>query len=178
MRKEIRRMALCGMMVALGVAAMLLGGVIPLATFCCPALAGLVLVPVLAEAGKKWTLCAYAAIAALSLMLSPDKESALLFAFLGYYPALKPVLDRLKRPLPRMAAKLAVFNLAAGAMLLSAAFVFNMQAILREYAAMGRLGIAVFIVLANLTLLIYDRLLGMMCVIYIRKLRPKLMRGA
>ena len=178
MRKESRRMALCGMMVALGVAAMLLGGVIPLATFCCPALAGLVLVPVLAEAGKKWTLCAYAAIAALSLMLSPDKESALLFAFLGYYPALKPALDGLKRRPLRILVKLAIFNLAAGAMMLCIAFVFNLQAILQEYAAMGAAGIAAFVVLANVTMLLYDRLLQIAAVLYIRKLRPKLMRGA
>ena len=43
MNRESRRIALCGVMVALGAAVMLLGGVIPLATFCCPALAGFAL---------------------------------------------------------------------------------------------------------------------------------------
>ena len=84
MRRKSRRMALCGIMVALAIVIMLMGGVIPLATFCCPVLASLTLIPVLMESGKKWTLMAYAATAALGLMLSPDKESALLFAFLGY----------------------------------------------------------------------------------------------
>ena len=76
MRNNSRRMALCGMMAALAVTIMLLGGVIPLATFCCPALAGLALIPVLMEAGKKWTLMVYAAAAVLSLLLGPDKEAA------------------------------------------------------------------------------------------------------
>ena len=177
MGKKSRRMALCGMMAALAVVVMLLGGVIPLATFCCPMFASLALLPILAESGRKWTVMTYAAVAALSLMLCPDKEAALLFAFLGYYPAIKPALDRIgKKPL-RIAAKLGVFNLAAGSMLLLIAFVLNMQAIVAEYAAMGVIGGAAFAVLANVTMLMYDRMLLIMYVIYIRKLRPTLMGG-
>jgi len=177
MGKKSRRMALCGMMAALAVVVMLLGGVIPLATFCCPMIASLALLPILAEAGRKWTLMAYAAVAALSLMLCPDKEAALLFAFLGYYPALKPLLDGIKsRPL-RIAAKLSVFNLAAGLMLLLIAFVLNMQAIVAEYAAMGIIGGIAFALLANVCMLMYDRMLLVMYVVYVRKLRPMLMGG-
>lgn len=174
MKNQSRRMALAGMMVALGTAAMLLGGVIPMATFCCPAIAGLALLPVVVECGRKWTVAAYAAVAALSLMLSPDKESALLFAFLGYYPALKTVIDRIPRAIPRLLAKLAVFNLAAGAMMLMVTFVLDMQAIVQEYAEMTRGMLIAFVLLANLTLLIYDRMLAVMSVVYVRKLRPKL----
>lgn len=177
MGKKSKRMALCGMMAALAVTVMLLGGVIPLATFCCPMFASLALLPILVEAGRKWTLMTYVAVAALGLMMCPDKEAALLFAFMGYYPALKPVLDRIaKKPL-RVAAKLGVFNIAAGAMLLVIAFVLNMQAIMAEYAAMGVVGGIVFAALANITMLMYDRMLLIMVVIYLRKLRPTLMGG-
>lgn len=171
MRNNSRRMALCGMMAALAVTIMLLGGVIPLATFCCPALAGLALIPVLIEAGKKWTLMVYAAAAVLSLLLGPDKEAALLFAFLGYYPALKPTLDGVKNPALRIAAKLGIFNLAAAAMMLMIAFVLNMQAIVAEYAAMGVAGCIAFVILANVTMLLYDRLLLIAAFVYIRKFR-------
>ena len=173
MRKESRRMALCGMMVALGTTVMLMGGVIPLATFCCPVIASLMLVPVLVEWGKRWSLAAYAAIALLSLMLSPDKEAALLFAFLGYYPAIKPQLDRIGRTPLRIAAKLGIFNLAVASMMLVIAFVLNMQAIVAEYAAMGTIGIAAFIVLANITMLAYDRMVLLTTIVYIRKFRKK-----
>lgn len=174
MRKESRRMALCGMMVALGMTVMLMGSVIPLATFCCPVLASLALVPVLVEWGKKWALAAYAAIAALSLLLSPEKESALLFAFLGYYPAIKPTLDRIRKAPVRIAAKLGIFNTAAAAMMLVIAFVLNMQAIVAEYAAMGTFGIAAFVVLANITMLAYDRMVLITAIVYIRKFRKNL----
>ena len=177
MKKRSRTMALCGMMCALGVTVMLMGGVIPLATFCCPALAGLVLLPVLAECGKKLTLGCYIAVAALSLMLCTDKEAALVFAFLGYYPVLKLSIDKIRSRLLRIAAKLGVFNLAAGAMLLSIAFVLRMDAIMAEYAAMGVIGGIAFAVLSNITMLMYDRMLVVMAVVYIRKLRPALMGG-
>lgn len=177
MRKESRRMALCGMMVALGMTVMLMGSVIPLATFCCPVIASLALVPVLVEWGKKWSMAAYAAIALLSLMISPDKESALLFAFLGYYPAVKPQLDRIKKTPLRIAAKLGIFNLAAAAMMLVIAFVLNMQAIVAEYAAMGTFGIAAFIVLANITMLAYDRMVLLTAIVYIRKFRKNITKG-
>ena len=79
-----KRIALCGVLCALGVVLMMLGGLFPLATFCSPALAALVLIPIMIETGRRMALGAYVAIAALSLLLAPDKESALLFAFLGY----------------------------------------------------------------------------------------------
>ena len=41
-----RKIALTGMMCALAAVLMALGGVIPLATFCCPMIAGLTLIPV------------------------------------------------------------------------------------------------------------------------------------
>lgn len=177
MGKKARRMALCGMMVALAMVVMLMGGVIPLATFCCPVLASLALIPILMEYGKKWTLMAYAAVAALGLMLSPDKESALLFAFLGYYPAVKPTLDKIKPKLLGSLTKLGIFNLAAGAMLLTIAFVLRLDAVMAEYAAMGKVGIIIFALLANFTMLMYDRMLLVMAVVYVKKFRPMLMGG-
>ena len=70
MKSESRRIALCSMMVALGVIVMMLGGVIPVMTFCSPAIAGLTLLPVLSEYGKKWALAAWAAISAQFSSLS------------------------------------------------------------------------------------------------------------
>ena len=178
MKEKSRRMALCGVMAALGVVIMLLGGVIPLSTFCCPALAGLVLLPVIAECGRRMALGVYAVIAVLGVLMGPDKESALLFAFLGYYPVLKVRLDGMKhRPL-RLLAKLAVFNLAAGAALLAVAYLLGMDAVLAEYQELGRIGAIAFAVLANVTMLLYDRLLPIAQMVYLKKLRPRLTHGA
>ena len=174
--KKSRKMALTGMLCALAVVIMMLGGVIPLATFCCPALAGLMLIPVFVECGEKLSWCAYAAIAALSLILCPDKEAALLFAFIGYYPILRWRLDQLRSRLLRVVAKLGVFNLAVLAMYALSILVLQMDQILREYQEMGLALTVACLLVGNVTLLLYDRLIAIMTALYVNRLRGRLMK--
>lgn len=174
--KNSRKIALTGMLCALAAVFMMLGGTIPLATFCCPALAGLMLVPVFVECGEKLSWCAYAAIAALSLMLCPDKEAALLFVFLGYYPILRWRLEQIRAGALRVIAKLGVFNLAVGLTYLLLIFLLRMDRLLQEYREMGFILTAACLVLGNITLLVYDKLLAVMTALYVYKLRDKLMK--
>lgn len=176
MNKATRRVAVSGMMVALAVAILLMGGVIPAATFAGPAAAGLLLIPVFAEGGQKFALGAWIAVSALSLILCPDKEAALLFAFLGWYPAMKWRLEA-KLPGPKgIPVKLLLWNLCAGVMAAMIFYVFRMDQVIAEYREMGRAMLIAFILLANVTLLIYDRLLGIVAVLYLKKLRPKVFK--
>ncbi len=168
-----KRIALCGVLCALGVVLMMLGGLFPLATFCSPALAAIALIPILAETDRRMAFGAYAAISVLSLLLAPDKESALLFAFLGYYPILKPSIDRIRAKGVRILVKLALFDCAAGAMLVCVTYLFGMAQILAEYREMGRAMLIVFILLANVTMLLFDRLISVITILYIRKFRTK-----
>lgn len=171
--RQSRKLALTGMLCALAVCVMMLGNLIPLATFCCPALAGLMLIPVFVECGEKASLCAYVVIALLSLILSPDKESALLFLFLGYYPVLRWRVSQIRSALLRVLAKLAAVNLAAALTYLCGVYAFGLSQIAAEYRAMGlTLGIAT-LVIANVTMLIYDRLLVIMTGVYVNRLRKK-----
>ena len=174
--KKSRKMALTGMLCALAVVIMMLGGVIPLATFCCPALAGLMLIPVFVECGEKLSWCAYAAIAALSLILCPDKEAALLLAFIGYYPILRWRLDQLRSRLLRVVAKLGVFNLAVLAMYALSILVLQMDQILREYQEMGLALTVACLLVGNVTLLLYDRLIAIMTALYVNRLLGRLMK--
>ena len=174
--KKSRKMALTGMLCALAVVIMMLGGVIPLATFCCPALAGLMLIPGFVECGEKLSWCAYAAIAALSLILCPDKEAALLLAFIGYYPILRWRLDQLRSSLLRVVAKLGVFNLAVLAMYALSILVLQMDQILREYQEMGLALTIACLLVGNVTLLLYDRLIAIMTALYVNRLRGRLMK--
>jgi len=177
MNKQTRRIAVSGMMVALATAILLMGGVIPAATFAGPALAGLLLIPVLAEGGRRMALGAWLAISALSLMLCADKEAALLFAFLGWYPAIKWTLESKLPGWKSLPVKLLLWNACAGAMAALIFFVFRMDQVITEYREMSRAMLVVFILLANVTLVLYDRLLNIMAVVYLKKLRPKLFKG-
>ena len=174
--KRTKKMALAGMLCALAVVVMLLGGVIPLATFVCPAVAGLMLIPIFVECGEKFCYGAYVAVAALALILCADKEAALVFAFLGYYPALRWRIEQIRSMALRVIVRLAVFNISIGIMYALIIWVFQMQAIIKEMQEMGIVLNAVTLLIGNVTLLMYDRVLKVFTSIYIHKLRDKLIK--
>ena len=178
MNRSSRKIAVSGMMVALGTAVMLLGGVIPIATFTCPALAGLALIPLVFDCGKTYALSAYGAIALLSIMLCPDKEAALLFAFLGYYPALKWDIDaRIRRAWPRRLVKLLIWNVAIGAMYALGFFVLRRDQIMAGYRDATLAMTALMLLLGNITLALYDVVLVRFSMLYLGRLRGKLFKG-
>ena len=178
MNQSSRKIAESGMMVALGTAVMLLGGVIPIATFTCPAIVGLALLPLVFDCGKTYALSAYGAIALLSLMLCPDKEAALLFTFLGYYPVVKWTLDgRLKSPWLRRLAKLLLWNIAIAAMYALVFFVLRLDAIMADYRDATIAMTALMLLLGNVTLALYDIVLVRFSILYLGRLRGKLFKG-
>ena len=73
--------------------------------------------------------------------------------------------------------KLLLWNACAGAMMALVFFVLRMDQVVAEYREMGRVMLVAFILLANVTMVLYDRLLSIMLVVYVRKLRPKLFKG-
>ena len=173
---KTKKIALTGLLCALGVVFMMMGGMIPLATFCCPALAGLVLIPGFVECGEKISWGAWFVISVLSLLLSPDKESALLFCFIGYYPIVRWRLEQIRGVVWRILSKLVIFNIAIGVMYALCIFVFRMDAILAEYKEAGIILTAVTLALGNVTLLLYDRLLKVGTALYVNKFRGKLLK--
>ena len=90
-----REMAFGGMMAALAVVVMCLGGLVPVATFVCPIICMLILKLVSHLCGNRIGWIWYAVVAILSLLMGPDKEAAAVFLFLGYYPLVKGKLEKL-----------------------------------------------------------------------------------
>lgn len=86
MRQQTRELALASVLGALAVLFLFLGGVLPLALYACPLLASACLLPVREECRASYQWCCFFAAAILGLLLGPDKESALLFCFLGLLP--------------------------------------------------------------------------------------------
>lgn len=150
-------MALGGVMAALAVVVMCLGGMIPAATFVCPMLCMMLLTVVLRRCGSRIGWAWYGAVAILSLLTSPDKEAAAVFTFLGYYPILKPKLDAL--PLGWL-WKLLYFNVDILAMYWLLLNIFAMTEIVEDFAEMGRIMTAVMLLMGNVTFLLLDRLLA------------------
>lgn len=107
-----RPLALCGLLSALAAALLILGGVLPGMVFCAPILAMGVLLPVLEEWGPKAAGTSYAAVSILALLLAPDRETAFVYLFFGWYPILRPKIAALPSRLLRLLARLAVCNIA------------------------------------------------------------------
>ena len=147
-------MALGGMMTALSVVIMSLGSLIPLNTYLCPVLCILVNRIVLERCGKRIGWCDYLAVMILSLLLAPDREAALVYAFLGYYPMVRPWFQRLG-PVA-LAAKLVFFTLAGAASYGVLLLVMGTGAAMTD----GWLLTVVTILLWDLLFLLVDRLLG------------------
>ena len=172
-RIQSGKMAFCGMFVALSVALMLSGGLIPIATYCAPMFCALLLLPILIEYGKKDAWTAYAAVCLITLILGIDKEAAFFYLFIGHYPLLKWEIERCKNKKCILAIKLIVFNFSIAAMYLLLGYVLGMDAIMAEFYEMNTLLLVLFAVMLNLCLLLYDRLIFPMMLLYDRKFRSK-----
>lgn len=173
-RAKTSKLALCGVLAALAVALMFLGGTVPFASIACPVLASVVLLPVYAELGGKWGLLWYCAVAALALIIAPDKEAALLFVVFGYYPVLHKLFGRLCCRALKWMAKLLYLNAATVGAYLLMLYVFRMEAVVRDFAEMQRIMLGAVLLMANLTFVIYDLLLDRLEIFYHVRLRPKL----
>lgn len=169
-QRQSRRTALCGLLAALSVVILLLGGIIPLATFACPVLAMICLLPVVIAYGGGTSLLVYAAVSILALLLCADKELACLYLFLGWYPTLRPRLARLSRPL-QLAVKCGLFSLSMVVMYTLLLHLFQMEALLEEFQTYSTIALTGLLLFGNITFLVFDRALGILSIVFQRKLR-------
>ena len=168
---------MAGVFSALALIFMLAGGIIPIATFMAPALAGLCLIPVSHETGYKTGLLAYLAVSILALIMVPDREMSLFFLFLlGYYPILLPWIARLKNGLFRFLLKLALFNGSVACIYGLLLLVFASPGLLAEFSSYAPWFWLVLLAMGNITFLLYDNLTIKLWIIYLRKIRKRFFR--
>ncbi len=156
MRKETKAIALGGMLGAVAMVIMCLGGLIPVSTYICPVMCMLILQMVLNLCGRKIAWAWYIMVSFLSLLLGPDKEAAALLVLLGYYPIIKPKMDRL--PL-KILWKLVLFNAVTVFMYTAVVALLGLEAIIVEHNFLGYASLALMILLGNATFFLLDKLL-------------------
>ena len=156
-RSSPKQIALGGVLAALAVVVMSFGGLIPLATYVSLMLCMMILKLVCLTCGRRIGWAWYGAVAILSLLLSADKEAAAVFAFLGYYPIVKPRLDQLKFSI---LWKLLLFNAATVLMYTLLMTVFGMATLAAELREMGIALLILTLALGNVTFLLLDRILS------------------
>jgi hypothetical protein len=171
MKEATKELALCGMMCTLGVVILGLGGLLPLTVYVCPILASLVLLPVHEQCRRSYAWCCYAAIGLLGLILGPDKEAALLFCFLGYYPLLKPRLDTIRPGVLQWVCKLALAAVAVTAAYAILLYVLCVPQVIQELSAIGHWMLWLLVALGLVLFVIYDLVLGRLTKFYLRRKR-------
>lgn len=163
------------MMAALSTAVLFLTGAIPTMTIALPAVAGCLLIPVVAELGKGWGLGTFLVCGVLSFLLTPDREAAALYLFFfGYYPVLMPVLERIPQRVLRWGAKLLLYNAAVLLEALFAAYVLGIP--LEGMEMLGKAGPVLLLLLANVLFVLYDLVLKRLVALYLYKLHGRVRR--
>lgn len=147
------RMALGGVLAALALCIMWLGGLLIVATYVSPMLCMLILQVVFQRCGKRTAWAWYAAVAILSLLLVSDQEAAWVFVFLGYYPIVKPALET--RPLPRL-HKAVMFNASILVLYWLLLHVMGLQELSQEFSSMQTGLLILLLVMGNVTFFLTD----------------------
>ena len=127
-----------GVFAALAVVIMTLGGMIPVATYVIPVLCAILLNVILHTCGKRFAWAWYGAVAILGLLLGPDKEAAAVFLVIGYYPILKPLIDKMRA---KWFVKGLFFNVAILAMYQVLIRFMGLNALSSEFDGIGTIGI-------------------------------------
>ena len=166
MKRQSRNLALAGVFSALGALMLCFGGILPLSTYACPILASLAVAVANEECSARWGWSCYAVVAVLALLLSPDKEAALMFAFLGYYPLCKPRLDALRPRAICLTAKLLLCAASVGAMYALVIFVFRLEAVVTELRETVPALLAATALLGFVTFFVYDLALARLTTLY------------
>jgi len=154
-----KSIALSGVLAALAIVIMCLGGMIPIATYICPMLCALICFFVLRLCGRRIAWVWYAAVSLLCVLVGPDKEAALVFLFLGYYPIIKRWLDAKRLSL---LWKALLFNSSVALIYLLQIFILGISSSAAEFQGIGMLWLILLLLLGNTTFFLLDRLLNML----------------
>ena len=158
---------MCGMVVALSVVLMLTSSIIPVMTYAAPLLCGVLLIPVQLEYDRRTAWTVFAAAALLTLILGFDKELAFFYLFLGYYP----IIHSNPR---KLILKLLFFSVSLILMYVLLGLVIGFAAVMADFQDMGKIMTILFFCMMLVCLMLFDRLLTPLSIVYVTRFQPKL----
>lgn len=126
----------------------------PYLTYAIPALAGLFMMIPLVECGTSWAFGCYAVSAVISFVIGETEAKILYVLFLGFYPILKAIIERIHRQFLEWILKLLVFNVAAVLSYFVSSRLFSVP--FDEFGEWGRYGALIFLAICNIVFVIYD----------------------
>lgn len=167
MKKKTRAVAFAGIISALCVVLLYLGSIIDVLDYSVSAICGILVTLISVEFGNRTGLSVWIVSSILSLLILPQKFSALLFIlFCGWYTFVKKTYEKLPRAVSWM-LKLITFNAV-----LLVIFFITLKVLLIE--GLGFVSVAGIVVISNFVFIIYDILLTKLTFLYIVSWRKRL----
>ena len=159
------------MMAALAVAVMLTS-YFPYLTYAIPAMAGLFIMAAVIEVGNKWALLSYISSAVLVLLVAEPEAKLMYVGFLGYYPILKAVIEKLRKPVIEWVLKIIAFNIAV----IIIYFIFSKMFTVSfdDFGVLGKYGVFITLGVGNIVFVVYDIAVARMAMFYNFMVRPKI----
>ena len=176
MNKRIKKsyiISLCALIASFSLVLLLLTGLVPVGTYALPCIAGVLLAVIVIEAGYPWAISVYVVVSALSFLLVADKEAALYYtAFLGIYPVVKGVVEKLKSVVLQYSLKFLVFNICVVTAFFVSIYVLSVPK--ESFQVFGVYIPWVFLLLGNVFFHVYDLCLTRLISEYVFKWRKKI----
>ena len=173
-----RKMAFCGLDRGLCLTVMLLGYLVPFATYVVPAVSGALLMPIIYEYGRNTGAVEFVAVSVLSLLLVSDYEIVFMFIFVfGSYTVVKMSIDKMKNKKLGILIKFLYVNIALVIAYGILLFIFPVAAIVNEFSEYSYAFILLLAAMFNLTFFLYDRILEKLLVIYVGRFRKVLFKN-
>ncbi|HRR75530.1 MAG: hypothetical protein IJK31_06865 [Ruminococcus sp.] len=174
MRDISYRVALGGIVSALCLVTMFLAGIIPALYILLPMVAGVLMMIISVEVSRGWALLTYLSVSLLSMIITFDKEAALIFILVfGHYPILREYIKKMKPKIICWLLKFILFNVSIICYFYVTVYIFGLDEMLDEFDDFGRYGAYFMLGLANVLFLLYDLNLDNIYRIYIKRLAPK-----
>lgn len=149
MGNKTRALTRAALLAGLSFVLLLLGAVLPSGRLALTACAGVLTALVLLQSGLAYAIGAFLCAGILGILLLPQKAPGILYlAFLGYYPIIKSLAERLRHRWLEWVLKLGIFN---------GAF-FLLWMVAREFLAPGIvISLPLLLLGANVIFVVYDR---------------------
>ncbi len=170
--KNAKRIAFCAVLSALAFAIMFAGSVVQVLSYTASAAAAILILIVLVEFGVKYAVMMYLVVSALSLLLLPEKTIAFAFAIVfGFYPVIKNIIEsRVSKKTLNYLFKILFILLTVTAENIIYVFVLGIE----DFGSPLLFG--AICILMTVVMIVYDYCLSKFLIIYVAKIRPKIVR--
>lgn len=167
------KLAFSSVIAALSLVMLFITAFIPVGTYALPCIAGAMLAAVVIESGYIAATAVYSVVSIMAFLLVADKEAVLYYAaFLGFYPIIKGLLERIKLRFLQYILKSFVFNVC-----IIVAFYISITLLSVPKESFVLFGVYVpwvFLVAGNVIFVIYDLCLTRIITQYIVQWRKKI----